>query len=203
MLIDPSDGPVTVEVSYTNRVPIEEVDIRPRGRGLKATIDGASFSFTLDHPDKLSLEVPGHPQLFFWANPPETDQPDPDDLNVTWSKGGQVYEADEFRIGENQTLYIEGGAAIRGMLRVRNADNVTLRGHGILDGRYYLHGGRDFRHLARFDTCKNVPARDVTMIQPSGWMLVPCNCEDVHIFKQIRVMDVKTSKIYWWKTAPF
>lgn len=193
LIFDPADGPVRVEVSYADRNPVDEVDIRPRNRAMKADIQGASFSFMLDRPDKLSLEVPGRSPLFFWANSPEIDRPDPDDPAVLWFRAGQIYEADAFTIEAGQTLYIEGGAVLRGMLRVQDATEVTLRGHGILDGGYYFHGRRDFRHLARFHNCTDVTVRDVTMIQPSGWMLVPINCEDVNIFNLKQIGEVVSS----------
>lgn len=192
-IYDPADGPVEVKVNYRDRIPVDAVDIRPQARSLQAEILGTCFIFELDRPEKLSLEIPGRSPLFFWANPPETDRPDPEDPNVLWFKGGQVYEAGRFNIEQGQTLYIEGGAVVRGFVRADSVNNVTLRGHGILDGGYYLHGGREFHHLARFFNCKGITVRDLTMIRPSGWMLVPVASEDVEIFNLKQIGEVVSS----------
>ncbi|WFB34621.1 glycosyl hydrolase family 28 protein [Kiritimatiellota bacterium B12222] len=193
VIYDPTDGPVVVEVSYADRIPIDKVDIRPLNRGINAQIHAASFTFTLHQPDKLSLEIPGRLPLFLWANPPETDRPDPDDPQVIWYKAGQVYEVGECLLKDGQTLYIEGGAVLRGKVRAHNASSITLRGHGILDGGYYFHPAREFMHQARFHRCQQVTVRDITMIHPSGWMLVPVDCDDVDIFNVKQIGEVMSS----------
>ncbi|MDF3129472.1 glycosyl hydrolase family 28 protein [Kiritimatiellaeota bacterium B1221] len=192
-IYDPADGPVLVEVSYTDRVLVDQVDIRPRTRNHKADIQAASFSFTLDKPEKLSLEVPGRPPLFFWANPPEKDRPDPEDPHVLYFKAGQVYEVGECQLEDGQTLYIEGGAMVRGKVRAKNAAHITIRGHGILDGGFYYPSKTEATHLARFHRCQNVIVRDITMIQPSGWMLVPVDCDEVEIFNLKQIGEVVSS----------
>ncbi len=193
LIFDPSNGPVEVTVIYHDGRKVNEVDIRPWNRNIKAEINEHTFSFILTQPDKLSLEIEGRPPLFFWANPPETDRPDPEDPHVLWFKAGEIHEAAEFTIQDGQTLYIEGGAVLRGVVRTKNTRNVTLRGYGILDGSNDLRGGRRFQHLARFHHCRGVTVRDITMIEPSGWMLVPVACEEVEVFNLKQIGEVVSS----------
>ncbi|MDF3128181.1 glycosyl hydrolase family 28 protein [Kiritimatiellaeota bacterium B1221] len=193
LIFDPANGPVQVTVTLSDPASLSEVTLLPRNRNIEAHVDGNCFSFSLAQPDKLSLEVPGRRPFFFWANPPETDRPDPEDPKVLWFKEGQVYDAENFEIDDGQTLYIEGGAVLRGVVRAKDAKNLTLRGHGILDGSKDLVGGRRFQHLARFHQCTNVTVRDLTMIEPSGWMLVPVACENVEICNIKQIGEVVSS----------
>jgi polygalacturonase len=193
LIFDPADGPAKVSVVYTDGRQVAEAVIRPANRNLTADLVPTGFSFQLADPDKLSLEVPGRRPLFFWANPPETDRPDPDDPDVLWLKAGQIVEAAEFELKSNQTLYLEGGAVLRGALRASEAENITVCGHGILDGSYYRRDQGEFEHLARFHRCRNVTVRDITMIHPSGWMLVPAACEEVTIENLKQIGEVVSS----------
>ena len=44
-----------------------------------------------------------------------------------------------------------------------------------------------------FNRCKGVTVRDITMIHPSGWMLLPGACEDVEIFNLKQIGEVVCS----------
>jgi hypothetical protein len=50
---------------------------------------------------------------------------------VLFFKAGQIYEIGELALQDNQTLYIEGGAVVKGCLRTIGAQNVTVRGRGV------------------------------------------------------------------------
>jgi len=193
LIFDPSGGPAEVSVHYTDRRQITEAVIRPVSRNLTAELTPSGFSFQLTQPDKLSLEVSGRRPLFFWANPPETDRPDPDDPDVLWLHAGQVVEIAELDLQSHQTLYLEGGAVLRGAIRARNAEHVTIRGHGIVDGSFYSRDRGECEHLIRFHRCRKVVVRDITMIHPSGWMLVPAACEEVEIDHLKQIGEVVSS----------
>jgi len=76
-----------VEVSVTcNRGRIESARIRPLSYGLRPKIEGRTLVFSLAQPRNLSVEVNGDifGNLQLFANPIETERPDPRDPNVIY-----------------------------------------------------------------------------------------------------------------------
>ena len=59
--------------------------------------------------------------------------PDKNDPKVRVYEAGRIHDAGEILLGDGETLYLEGGAVVRGEVRARNARNVAVRGAGILD----------------------------------------------------------------------
>ncbi|MGE9271098.1 MAG: glycosyl hydrolase family 28 protein, partial [Verrucomicrobiales bacterium] len=175
---------VTIERRHDT---IDAVTIRPQRLGIGFEIEVKTLRFTLKSAEKLSIEIEGETPLFLWANPPETDKPSPEDPNVRFFKSGQIYELGCFSIKPNQTLYIEGGAVVKGRLLTKDTDDITIRGYGIFDGSYYLRKDGHMLPSIAFDHCREVTLRDITMIHPSGWMLLLGSCDHVEIenLKQI------------------
>jgi polygalacturonase len=78
-----------------------------------------------------------------FANAIDKDIPVATDTNVIWFGPGIHVPPEDaegaFRIPSNKTVYIDGGAMLRGKLLVDNASNVKIVGRGIID-----QGGRGF-----------------------------------------------------------
>jgi len=189
---DPSKGPVEVCITRHHDT-IDAYEIRPLSKGITGQAEVKELRFTLEANEKLSIEIEGMRPLFLWANPPETDKPSPEDPNVVFFKAGQIYEMDCLGLKTGQTLYIEGGAVLKTRMITSEADDVTIRGYGIFDGGYYQRERGDMVPSIVFDRCKNVVVRDITMIHPSGWMLLPGACEDVEIFNLKQIGEVVSS----------
>jgi hypothetical protein len=171
-------GAIDVEVEVLT--PITDARVRPLSRGIGADIESTRVRFRLDGPTNVSVEIMGLKPLFFYANPPETATPSPDDPDVLFFKAGQIYEIGELALQDNQTLYIEGGAVVKGCLRTVGAQNVSVRGRGVFDGSYYQRG-RESRRSLLFEHCSGVRVEDIIMIEPSMWMVVLGGCRDVHV----------------------
>jgi hypothetical protein len=171
-------GPIEVEVEVLTAV--KSARVRPLSRGIEAEVSSTRVRFQLHGPTNVSIEIDGLKPLFFYANPPEENAPAPDDPNVIYFKAGQVYEIGQMALESNQTLYIEGGAVVKGCLHTIGTQNVTVRGRGVFDGSYYQRG-RDSRRSILFEHCTNVRVQDIIMIEPSVWMLVLHGCRDVHV----------------------
>ena len=120
---------------------IDSFEIKPTRLGIEGTADVKELRFTIDTHHKLSVEIGGAKLLFIWANPPETDRPDPEDPKVKYFKAGQVYEMECLGMESDETVYIEGGAVVKTRMITSNAENVTIRGYGIFDGGYYTQKG--------------------------------------------------------------
>ena len=130
-------GPVEVSVRKNNGTA-HEVRVRPSSAGIKVKLAGNIATFTLTQPRKLSVEFDGDRlhNLHLLASPLETDRPDPSDPNVIWFGPGvhQPEDAsDTYHIASNKTVYIAGGALVRGRLVLDNVENVKILGRGIID----------------------------------------------------------------------
>ncbi len=190
---DATQGPAEVVVTRVDRV-IHEHAIRPMSLELEGAVrqDGALvFEMAVAH--KLSVEVDGCRPLYIWANPPEVDVPSEEDPDVLYFKAGQTYEVGRLEMEAGQTLYLEGGAVLKGRIHAKNADNITIRGLGILDGSYY--GGRAGENAKSvfFERCNDLLIRDISMIHPSAWMVVVGVCDRVEICNVKQIGEVVCS----------
>ncbi len=170
-------GALEVEVEINQ--PITKVDIRPLSLGLKARIQGKTLYFTLTKPVNIQIDINGLKPLHFHGNPFETNIPSHTDPNVLWFKGGEVHEVGELVLRENQTLYIQGGAVLKGVIRASQSKNIKICGRGILDGSNYKSG--NFLPSVIFDRCDGILIEDITIIEPAGWMVVLGASKNIHI----------------------
>lgn len=177
-------GPVQVEVESDQVV--RSVTIRPLNLKIQARCEGNKVSFTLPRPLCASIEINEMPPLYFFANAADPRPPRPGDRGVHFFAGGRIYEVGELELKDNETLYIEGGAIVRGVVRARHARNVRIGGHGVLDGRNGEWGGARPRAVV-FDHCSNVRVDGIIMVNPALWMLSLGACEHVEVagLKQI------------------
>lgn len=137
-------GPVEVAVRKNNG-DVRRVEVRPDSAGVKARLAGNTAHFTLKKPAKISVEFDGDRlhNLHLFANPLETNRPDPKDPNVHYFGPG-IHKPPErqetFRIASGKTVYIAGGALVQGGIEVRDAENVRIIGRGIIDrpGRGFI-----------------------------------------------------------------
>src|SRR5260221_14461463 len=115
------NGPAEITVEVKAPEPLTAAVVRPLGRGITAVWEGRTVRFATSQPQNLCLEIPGHPELFIYANPPEKNRPSPDDPKVRFFRAGQIYEAGEIELKSGETLYIEAGAVLKGCVRANGA----------------------------------------------------------------------------------
>jgi hypothetical protein len=156
------DGKVAVAVK-PNR-PFQKATLHPASYGIQARAEGGVVRFELDQPRKLTLLLDGSDQrpLHLFTNPLETDVPKQGDPNVIYFGPG-VHKTGPIEVKSGQTVYLAGGAIVRGqilpdekpthsartglnhygpLIHVQNASNVRVRGRGILDGGDMPHASR-------------------------------------------------------------
>ncbi len=146
-------GPVTVTVTCPDI--IRSAKVLPSSLKLIPTIQGKNLSFKIAAPKPLTIEVNGNwvGALHLFANPPETKVPDAGNPKVIYFGPG-IHEVSHLIVTNNQTVYVAGGAVVRGVigpeekfrisgysgLRTYNptfvlrGTNITFRGRGIVDG---------------------------------------------------------------------
>ncbi len=178
-----AEGPVEVEV--TVRFPFEDVKVRPLRHEVVPEVDGDVLRFRLDGPSYLSLEFDGDLSrpLFLWVDPPDEDVPAADTPGLRFFVAGRVHDVGLVTLKTDETVYIEGGAVVRGAFRAEDAQNVTVRGRGVLDGSHWPGRGREDRGpwLFRFTACRRLVVEGVAAIDSPRWTLVPVGCSGVHI----------------------
>ena len=187
---DMKKKPVKVTVSVDDH--IYTAKILPTSYGIKSVIKDNTITFEVDKPQQLTVEINGDHirSLHLFANPEETDIPDPDDPDVIYYGPG-IHEITSVSvIGDNKTVYIAGGAVVRGVLSeaeqtgrrpasfVLRGNNITFRGRGIFDmERVPRAKGRQTMSV----TVNGFKLEGVTLCNSSTWTVSLRDCNNVHI----------------------
>lgn len=127
------DGTVEVEVTSL-KGRIDSCRVRPLSYGIAADASGDRLTFTLDRPRMLSVEVNGdifhNLQLFANAPQPKVKK----GKNVRYYGPGYYdLKGDSIHLKTGETLFIDGGAYIKGWVSTYKSDNVRIIGHGIVN----------------------------------------------------------------------
>jgi hypothetical protein len=158
-------GAVEVFVQKNNG-NVQSVKIRPSSYEIKPVLNGNSITFTLTEPRKISIEFDGDKlhNLHLFANPIETERPDPNDPNVVYFGPGVHMPKDlpgeAFNISSGKTVYIAGGAIVRGKLLCDKVENVRIIGRGIID---QPQRGVEIRHSS------NVTIDGIIVVNPKHY----------------------------------
>ena len=171
-------GRVTVKITSTR--PLGNVVVRPVSPDVTIKKDGDhALLLLLERPLKLSIEPDGKKgPLLLFANPLENEPPKPDTPNVIYFGPG-VHKSGLVKVRENQTLYLAGGAVVKGAVAAEGA-NIRIGGRGILDGS-------DFEWRKGPHSCTlgivgtNVEVSGITIRGSSHWTIVPRNSRNVTI----------------------
>ncbi len=130
-------GKVEILVKKNNGL-IRTAVIRPLSIAIQSEINGNNLLFTIDKPQKLSIEFDGDRlhNLHVFANSLIKDVPDRKDPNVIYFESGIHEPTDKeekcFRIPSNSIVYLEEGAVLKGSLNCDSVENVKILGHGML-----------------------------------------------------------------------
>jgi hypothetical protein len=159
-------GKVDIKV-ICNR-PIYNHDIRPKSMEIPSSVYRDEIHFTLENPANFSVEVNKNLKrpLFIFANPLETNIPKRDDKNVIFFESGKIHEPEMVHLKSDQTVYIEGGAIVRGQFMTDKGKNITIRGRGILDNSRTLKG--KVRPI-EINQCENVLLEDIILTESRHW----------------------------------
>lgn len=134
--------PITVEVTRLSGPSVSSCRVYPSSYEITPEIMANNkVRFTLTQPLKKMAVIfdqkdwMTHPLLIF-ADPLETNVPQPGDANVIYFGPG-VHDVGEFHATAGQTVYIAGGAYVIGNISAENQPEVTVRGRGILSQEGY------------------------------------------------------------------
>ena len=183
---------VTVPVTVTTNVDIASVTIRPLKFGLTYT-KTAARTITLNVPSdcNLSLEINGNvaTPLFIFSNPLEVNIPTPNTPNVKYYAAGQIY-TENITPKAGQTIYIAGGAIVRGNITCSGVGNFTVRGRGILDSSVNPTMSRTVRIVGG----NNINFEGIVFHSIQGWNVVFGTCSGLTInnIKSISTPDTES-----------
>ena len=173
------DGPCRVEVRRTNGAPTTGTTVQPASLGVSVDADPTGVAaFTLPGSRRLLINLPGGPELLLFADPIE--EAPPTGQRVLRFEAGHIHDAGVISLQDGDTLWVEGGAVLRGRLVIKDATHVTVCGRGVIDGIAY-HTATPKPNFLVFDHCRQLTIRDILMINSPKWQLVLGACEDVTV----------------------
>lgn len=180
-------GRVEVEISCKYPAPHSTGwEVLPRKYGIEpTTVKNGTIRFSIDQPMKLTFLTNQDYQgrvLHLFANALEQQVPQPDDPNVLYFGAGyyDIGADKDFTITlkDNQTLYLAGGAYVRGLVSATDATNITIRGRGILAQDRDLPRVRSIA----LTHCKGIDIQGIiTNRDRDGWSGVIINSSDINI----------------------
>lgn len=187
---------VTFDADFSQRIEVKvtrnagafaSARIRPTSYGIPFTSAGASLSFFLDRPRKISVEFDGDIQrnLLVFANPHDPSPPRAGDPGVVYFGPG-VTNVGTLNLQSNTTYYVAGGAVVKGRIVGSNVSNVTLRGPGLID----VSGIAWFSHGIHLRNCSNVTLRDFVLYNVPGFSCF-AESSDRLTYRNVKVMGFR------------
>ncbi|CAH0274768.1 hypothetical protein SRABI27_04762 [Pedobacter sp. Bi27] len=128
-------GEVEVSVRF-NKGTISTSRIRPLSYNIPHTVSGSTITFKLAKPANLSVEVNGDlfHNLHLFANPVEAFIPDSTDKNVVFfGPGLHEIPGGKLNVQSGKTVYVAGGAVLKGQILIDKVENVKVLGRGMID----------------------------------------------------------------------
>jgi hypothetical protein len=158
--------------------PIKELDVRPKRLGLQPAIAGNELTFALDAPANLSVEINrnlSRPLLVF-ACPLEAHPPQPGDPHVRYFAPGKVYDVGRLALQNNETIYIAGGAVVRGAILADGVSEARVMGRGILDGS---DDQKVPWALVETRNARKILVEGIVILNDRSWTVIPRHSEDI------------------------
>jgi len=170
-----------VVVQITSKRSLRDVIIRPQSKGIQPVLEGDhTMTLTLDRPQKLSIEPEGKKgPLLLFANPLETDVPEPDDPGVVFFGSG-LHKPEKIMLQSDQTLYLAGGAVVKAEVLAEGV-NIRIRGRGVLDGSDWEWRKGPVGNLIAIRNSQDIEVSGITLRGSSHWTIVPRNSQRVTI----------------------
>jgi hypothetical protein len=174
------DAAGRVEVRITSKRSLRGTVIRPRSAVAKvAEADDHTLVLTLDGPHKFSVEPEGKKgPLLLFANPLEENPPAAGAPGVIYFGPG-IHEPGRISLTNNQTLYLAGGAVVKGGI-LAEGENIRIAGRGILDNSGWAwREGPTPQVVSLCGT--NILVEGITIRGAARWTVVPRHSRNVTV----------------------
>ena len=168
-----SDFLEKVIITVTPSGEFENCVIRPLARNISFEEKDGSVTFELNKAAKLSVEFDDkiYTNLFIYADDLQTEEIKEGDTGVIYYGPG-VHNAGQITLTSGQTLYLAPGAFVYGNVVAENAEDIAIKGRGILCGSQLTHrmdGTRTM--LCTINNCSNVVINGVIFLDSPTWTL--------------------------------
>jgi hypothetical protein len=180
-----------VKVDITINESIKDWKVRPASSGVIPVKNGNTFSFIFSKPEKIILQINGRDgqKLLISAEPPETDIPNPNDPSVLYYGPGVHYMGYKFTPPASiNTIYLAGGAVVRGTLRIENRENIKIVGRGIFAMGEWPHDEQEGLYL---HSINGLVVDGITISDSPGWQLSTWNGNNL-IVRNVKLLATKT-----------
>lgn len=166
-----------VEIKIIPKRKIETAEIRPKEFGINPKIENNTITFKISKPLQFAVEVNGyHRALHVFANPISTYKIDKEDPKVHYFGPG-IHDAGVIKPKSDETVYIEGGAIVYGVIHSENAQNVKILGRGILDASKIARN--EAVNMIRMNNVTNVNIDGIILRDPHIWSTLLSNCNAI------------------------
>lgn len=191
------EGKVHLDVTIQETL-ISSAILRPQVYGIHPAFQEHTISFDLTSSGNYVLEYNDNSDeaIQIFANPIEketiTEETAKNDPNMIYVGPG-VYDAGAFPIKDNTTVYLAGGSFVYGQFSAEGANNVTIKGRGIVSGAIYSRkSDGDYTIPVVMRKVKRLTIEDVAFFDPAGWTLHLWKCEDVHI-NNVKIITARSN----------
>lgn len=195
---------VTVDIEQEERMEIQlsesfdTCELRPLSKNIGYERQGNTLFIPVKEAGQFTVEIDGfHHALHVFVNEKSIA---PQDCTMYFKKG--IHDVGLLWLESNQTIYLEEGAILNGVIYGKDVNNIKICGRGILNsaccrrGRDEHEGGQEIKNVLRskgFDedninylgsmvlqNCKNVFVEGITLVDSPLWtVIIRDNCEDV------------------------
>lgn len=154
--------------------------IRPTSYGVDCKFKGETFILNLDRPRNISVEPDGaNSALLIFANSLETNAPVKNQPGVVYFGPG-FHNAGRIDLTSVQTLYLAGGAVVKGGVYIKGT-NVTVCGRGMLYGGDYPKYKGPLGYMFQIQDSADVKVRDIIICDAWHWTLVSHSSDRVAV----------------------
>ncbi len=169
-----------VEIRVTSVRSLRAAVVRPAGAQIRVRmLDDHTLRLSLPGPRKISLEPDGkRAPLLLFVNPREAGPPRLNIPGLVYDGPG-VFRPEKILLTNNQTLYLAGGAVVKGGI-IAQGRNIRIFGRGILDGSDWPWG-KGPTPAAITIRGTNVEVSGITIRGSFGWTMVPRDSRGVTI----------------------
>lgn len=189
-----TDGPVTVSVTAEDAHYWDRgVEVQPMRLGIRPVRRGATITFPMTGPGKLTIARPGDhfadaEMLFLFANQPDHSRILATTPGVRYYRAGAHHENIDARSGE--TIFLAPGAVIFGSLNVWQVHDVRVLGTGVIlyDGPQDPHSDQGWMHKPNWhvmvmDNARNIEIDGITCITRSrSWQIQMKDSHDIGFY---------------------
>lgn len=167
------------DVVVEPRRPIRQAVVRPLSRSIQPTVEGQTVRFRIPGPCHLAVEIDEDLRrpLFLFANAPEERISRPREPGMHYFEGGRIHDVGRIDLKDRETIYLAGGAIVRGVIRAQKASHARICGPGILDASTRTTQAKTIQ----LENCTDIDISGIIVMGSYGWTIVPRLSENIRL----------------------